>query len=125
MGLRFKRDQSLRRQQVGATLRPSLCGCLPVFARQTPRRFVCQTRFLSRRLARRPSSSVLPLWSLHCRYTGPGSDINGYNALRNDYDVEYDNDAELMLKDVEILGDEDDKEKELKTCLFRAFNRTR
>ncbi|KAK8800036.1 hypothetical protein WA588_002854 [Blastocystis sp. NMH] len=56
-------------------------------------------------------------------YSGPGSDINGYNALRNDYDVEYDNDAELMLKDVEILGDEDDKEKELKTCLFRAFNR--
>lgn len=38
--------------------------------------------------------------------------------------MEYDNDAELMLKDVEILGDEDDKEKELKTCLFRAFNRT-
>lgn len=30
-----------------------------------------------------------------------------------------------MLKDVEILGDEDDKEKELKTCLFRAFNRMR
>ena len=28
-----------------------------------------------------------------------------------------------MLKDVEILGDEDEKEKELKMCLIRAFNR--
>lgn len=64
------------------------------------------------------------LWKCYsCRYTGPGSDINGYNALRNDYDVEYDNEAEVMLKDVEILGDEDEKEKELKTCLIRAFNR--
>ena len=53
---------------------------------------------------------------IYCRYTGPGSDINGYNALRNDYDVEYE-------KDVEILGDEDEKEKELKMCLIRAFNR--
>ena len=57
-------------------------------------------------------------------YTGPGSDISGYNPLRDDYDVEYDNDAEMMLKDVEILGDEDEKEKELKTCMLRAFNRT-
>ena len=56
-------------------------------------------------------------------YTGPGSDISGYNPLRDDYDVEYDNDAEMMLKDVDILGDEDDKEKELKTCMLRAFNR--
>ena len=37
--------------------------------------------------------------------------------------MEYDNDAEVMLKDVEILGDEDEKEKELKMCLIRAFNR--
>ena len=43
--------------------------------------------------------------------------------MRDDYDVEYDNDAEMMLKDVDILGDEDDKEKELKTCMLRAFNR--
>ncbi len=28
-----------------------------------------------------------------------------------------------MLKDVDILGDEDEKEKELKTCMLRAFNR--
>lgn len=51
------------------------------------------------------------------------SDISGYNPLRDDYDFEYDNDAELMLKDVEILGDEDENEKELKTCMLRAFNR--
>ena len=57
------------------------------------------------------------------RYTGLGSDISGYNPLRDDYDVEYDNDAEMMLKDVDILGDEDEKEKELKTCMLRAFNR--
>ena len=60
---------------------------------------------------------------LRISYTGPGSDISGYNPLRDDYDVEYDNDAEMMLKDVDILGDEDDKEKELKTCMLRAFNR--
>lgn len=36
--------------------------------------------------------------------------------------MEFDNDAELILKDVEILGDEDDREKELKTCLLRGFN---
>lgn len=62
-------------------------------------------------------------FSLFFRYTGPGHDINGYSVYRNDYDVEYDNDAELMLKDVEILGDEDEREKELKTCIIRAFNR--
>ena len=57
------------------------------------------------------------------RYTGPGHDINGYSAYRNDYDIEYDNEAELMLKDVDIIGDEDEREMELKTCILRAFNR--
>lgn len=65
----------------------------------------------------------IPLFLFIFRYTGPGHDINGYSVYRNDYDVEYDNDAELMLKDVEILGDEDEREKELKTCIIRAFNR--
>ena len=72
------------------------------------------------------TEQVAPLspleWIIHS-YTGPGSDISGYNPLRDDYDVEYDNDAEMMLKDVEIIGDEDEKEKELKTCMLRAFNR--
>ena len=57
------------------------------------------------------------------RYTGPGHDINGYSPYRNDYDIEYDNEAELMLKDVDIIGDEDEREMELKTCILRAFNR--
>lgn len=56
-------------------------------------------------------------------FSGRGSDISGYMPLRDDYDIEYDNDAELMLKDVDILGDEDEREKELKMCILRAFNR--
>ena len=40
-----------------------------------------------------------------------------------DYDYEFDNEAELMLKDVDILGDEDENEKELKRCMLRTFNR--
>lgn len=57
-----------------------------------------------------------------CRASA-SSDISGYNPLRDDYDYEFDNEAELMLKDVDILGDEDENEKELKRCMLRTFNR--
>ena len=56
------------------------------------------------------------------RYTGPGSDISGYNPLRNDYDVEFDNDLEMELRDLDILGDEDSYEQKLKTSILQAFN---
>lgn len=68
-----------------------------------------------------PDPSYRDDW-LICRASA-SSDISGYNPLRDDYDVEFDNDAELMLKDVDILGDEDANEAELKRCVLRTFNR--
>lgn len=78
---------------------------------------------MHRRLQRRRNSRVFIIVFVHCSYTGPGSDINGYSPYRDDYDVEFDNDAELMLKDVEMLPDDDEREKELKTCLLRLYNK--
>ena len=80
-----------------------------------------------------PDEQVQPyvLYYCHCcihyqsiiyRYTGPGSDISGYNPLRNDYDVEFDNDLEMELRDLDILGDEDSYEQKLKTSILQVFN---
>jgi transcriptional adapter 2-alpha len=42
--------------------------------------------------------------------------------LREDFDVEFDNDAELLLADMEILPDDHPSERELKTQILRIYN---
>ncbi|EKU20936.1 histone acetyltransferase complex component, partial [Nannochloropsis gaditana CCMP526] len=49
--------------------------------------------------------------------------IPGYMPLRGDFDVEHDNEAELILAEMEILPDEDPAEKQLKLMVVDVFNR--
>ena len=54
----------------------------------------------------------------------PGSDaIPGYMPLRNDFDVEHDNDAEHILADMELDPNDDPAEKELKLLVVDVYNR--
>jgi hypothetical protein len=53
----------------------------------------------------------------------PGSDLPGFIPLREDFDVEYENDAELMLADMEFLPHEDHpSERELKLQVVHIYN---
>lgn len=52
----------------------------------------------------------------------PGSEIPGYMPLRQDFEVEYENDAELMLADMEFLPDDHPSERELKLQVIRIYN---
>lgn len=52
----------------------------------------------------------------------PGSEIPGFMPLRQDFEVEYENDAELMLADMEFLSDDHPSERELKLQVIRIYN---
>ena len=52
----------------------------------------------------------------------PGSEIPGFMPLRQDFEVEYENDAELMLADMEFLNDDHPSERELKLQVIRIYN---
>lgn len=54
---------------------------------------------------------------------GGESVVPGYMPLRGDFDVEHDNDAELLLADMEILPTDDPAEKQLKLMVIDVFNR--
>ena len=52
----------------------------------------------------------------------PGSDLPGFMPLREDFDIEYENDAELILADMEFdLDDDHPSERELKLEVIHAF----
>lgn len=48
--------------------------------------------------------------------------VIGFMPLRGDFDVEYDNDAELILSDIEFRGDETPTERELKLKVLDIYN---
>ena len=59
----------------------------------------------------------------------PGSDLPGYMPLREDFDVEHDNDAEVILADMDMGGDDGPgavpdhpSERELKLEVVRIYN---
>lgn len=52
----------------------------------------------------------------------PGCNLAGYMPLRGDFDVEYDNDAELILADMEFLEDDHPTERELKLRMIDIYN---
>ena len=54
--------------------------------------------------------------------TLPGSDLTGFIPLREDFDIEYENDAELMLADMEFNVDDHPSEKELKLQVIQIYN---
>ncbi|KAF1317240.1 Tryptophan biosynthesis protein trp1, partial [Globisporangium splendens] len=52
----------------------------------------------------------------------PGSELAGYMPLRGDFDVEYDNEAELILADMEFSEDDHPTERELKLKVIEIYN---
>ncbi len=52
----------------------------------------------------------------------PGADLPGYMPLREDFDVEYENDAENILADMEFFPDDHPTERELKLQVVRIYN---
>ena len=53
----------------------------------------------------------------------PGGDLPGYLPLREDFDVEFDNDAENILADLEFADDDHPSEKELKIQIVQIYNK--
>ncbi len=52
----------------------------------------------------------------------PGADLPGYMPLREDFEIEYENDAETMLADMEFSPDDHPSEIELKLQVIRIYN---
>lgn len=53
---------------------------------------------------------------------GNGGDVIGYMPLRGDFNIEYDNDAELILADMEFAEDEKDADTDLKYKVLKTYN---
>lgn len=55
---------------------------------------------------------------------GPSvTEISGYNFKRQEFEVEYDNDAEQLLADMEFKDTDTDAERELKLRVLRIYNK--
>ena len=52
----------------------------------------------------------------------PGADLPGYMPLREDFEIEYENDAENMLADMEFSPDDHPSEVELKLQVIQIYN---
>lgn len=53
----------------------------------------------------------------------PGGDLPGFLPLREDFDIEFDNEAEMLLADLEFNDDDHPTERELKHQVIQIFNR--
>lgn len=53
----------------------------------------------------------------------PGSDLPGFIPLREDFDIEHENDAELLLADMEFTDEDHPSERELKLQVINIFNK--
>ena len=49
--------------------------------------------------------------------------IDGFMPLRGDFNIEYDNDAELLLADMEFFDDDTEAEKKLKDDILKLYNK--
>jgi len=54
--------------------------------------------------------------------TMPGCELAGYMPRRGDFDMEWDNDAEKMIADMEFSSDDSPEDQELKLEVIRIFN---
>lgn len=52
---------------------------------------------------------------------GPLVELSGYNPKRQEFDPEYDNDAEQLLADMEFKDADTDEERELKLRVLRIY----
>eukprot|EP00298_Acanthocystis_sp_HF-20_P012228 c19780_g1_i1.p1 GENE.c19780_g1_i1~~c19780_g1_i1.p1 ORF type:complete len:357 (-),score=138.86 c19780_g1_i1:36-1106(-) len=49
------------------------------------------------------------------------ADVAGYMPLRNDFEIEYDNDAEMIIADMEILPNDSEEDRQLKIKLLQIY----
>lgn len=68
------------------------------------------------------ASQYINLLILFFRLKLPGSDITGYYPLRGDFDVEFDNDAEVVIKDMEFHKNDPQEEIDLKLKILHIYN---
>lgn len=55
---------------------------------------------------------------------GPSmTEVSGYNSKRQEFEVEYDNDAEQLLADMEFKETDTDAERELKLRVLRIYSK--
>eukprot|EP00956_Cyclotella_meneghiniana_P031276 scaffold81739_cov67-Cyclotella_meneghiniana.AAC.4 len=52
----------------------------------------------------------------------PGSELAGYMPRRQDFDVEHDNDAELLISDLEFSAEDTNADRDLKVEVIKIFN---
>ena len=52
----------------------------------------------------------------------PGSELAGYMPRRQDFDVEHDNDAELLISDLEFSAEDSKADQDLKVEVIKIFN---
>ena len=53
----------------------------------------------------------------------PGNDLPGFIPLREDFDIEHENDAELLLADMEFTEEDHPSERELKLQVINIYNK--
>lgn len=51
------------------------------------------------------------------------TELSGYNFKRQEFEVEYDNDAEQLLADMEFKGTDTDAERELKLRVLHIYSK--
>lgn len=56
-------------------------------------------------------------------YDGPLVELSGYNAKRQEFDPEYDNDAEQLLADMEFKDNDTEEEREIKLRVLRIYSK--
>lgn len=54
---------------------------------------------------------------------GPLVELSGYNPKRQEFDPEYDNDAEQLLADMEFKDADTEEERELKLRVLRIYSK--
>lgn len=52
----------------------------------------------------------------------PGAELAGYMPLRGDFDVEHDNDAEVLIADMELRPDDDPDDRDIKRRVLLEYN---
>jgi transcriptional adapter 2-alpha len=51
------------------------------------------------------------------------TELSGYNFKRQEFEIEYDNDAEQVLADMEFKGTDSDADHELKLRVLRIYSK--
>lgn len=69
-----------------------------------------------------PSSNVRTITNIQRENNGNVSEIVGYMPKRGDFDIEYDNEAELILAEMEFHDDDNDEDSKMKLKVLDIYN---